>query len=331
MVFNKIIPAFYWPTTIVLIDDDPVCLKNISRLFRKNRTVTFANPNEGLAFLNTNHTAVSDVDEFVFNPDESSELNNFTEIQSLHKKILKENRFDEIGLLVVDYDMPQRDGLSVIDALVTADIKNDMKKIFLTGKVTEKIAVQAFNDGKINRYVKKLEDNYDLLLRDYVELLQADYFIEKTANIIGRNSELKSILENPAMLRFFADFVEQENIIEFYLTDEHGGFLTINKDGSLRALIIQSSAVLDGIIQLVAGMKNLANAHAGVVALKNKTKMFSYFALNLIEQNPSLFDQYLIECKKIEGTDLFYALTDDISFLEIETDRVKKFSLKGSK
>lgn len=314
MILKKIIPVTYWPTKIVLIDDDYASLKLISRLFRLNPTEIFSNPNEGIKFINENTTRVSDEEEHAYDLDESSEKNQFYAIKSLYKKIYKLARFDEISTLVIDYDMPQCDGLNAIEKIANSGIK----KILLTGVADEAVAVEAFNQGKINRYVKKLEEDADLKLREHVATLQMDYFIEKSRKIIERNPMLRSALENPFVINVFSKLLKEKNVIEFYLIDEFGSFLMIDIKGDLFTFILHSNEVLEGIEQLIAGMDGIKKND--IAKLQNKQKLVPYRALDAIENKKSNVNEYLLDCQKIIDTEFYYAVTSVVSFLEIEQE-----------
>lgn len=323
-MLKKVIPVIYWPTKIVFIDDDYPSSKLISRLFRSNATVIFSNPNEGIKFINENTTRVSDEEEHAYDLEESAEKNQFFAIKSLYKKIYKPIRFDEISTLVIDYDMPQCDGLSAIEKIVNSGIK----KILLTGVADEAVAVEAFNQGKINRYVKKLEENADLKLREHVAALQMDYFIEKANKITERNPILRSTLENSFVIDVFSKLVKEKNVIEFYLIDEFGSFLMVDIKGDLFAFILHSTEVLEGVEQLIAGMDGIKKSD--IAKLQNRQKLVPYRALEAIESKKSNVNEYLLDCQQIGNTEYYYAVTSVVSFLEIEQERLKFFTATES-
>lgn len=321
MIFETAIPVFFWPTTIVMIDDDPVCLKNLSRLFRLNKTILFTNPNEGIEYINENKMAVVDSDEFSYDIDQSSERNDFLAILNLYKKMYKGKRFSDISTLVIDYDMPQCDGLTAINKVTNKSIK----KLLLTGIANEKLAVHSFNDKKIDYYIKKMDADADLELRKYVDLMQVQYFIDKSRKIIGRNEQLKNLLEHPAFIQLFSEMVNNHNIIEFCLIDEYGSFLMMDAEGQLAVLMIQDQDDVSSLANLALEIPFLTKDDA--THLKNKTKMFFYLTLPFIEESDKSFHQYLVDCKKIEELNLYWSFSHDVSFLDIKPEKVTKFSL----
>lgn len=322
MNFRMLVPVFYWPTALIFIDDDEVSARIISKLFNIHPAKIFPNPIKGIEYINQNVTRVSEEDEARYDLDASVESTQLSMLRNLHKKLYKENRYNEISTVIIDYDMPQINGLNAIDNIHNKKIK----KILLTGVANESLAVNAFNQGKISRYIKKLSENADLTLMDYVNDLQIEYFVEQTQKILLQLPALQSVLENSFFIKFFSELCIKNNILEFYLLDEYGSFLLLDASGKFQVLIVHSDEVLDGLSHLIKGMYEIKKND--IVKIESKQKMLPYLAVELIERDKTLIGKYLMDCQKIQGTDLYYALTNDLSFLNIDINQIKFRSFK---
>jgi DNA-binding NarL/FixJ family response regulator len=101
-------------------------------------------------------------------------------IKTLHREIYNSQRFHEISVLVVDFDMPGMTGLELCEEL--AD--KPFKKLLLTGKADEKTVIQAFNEGKIQKYIHKDSQNFAEEMNRAVRELQRNYFEDLSAVVI---------------------------------------------------------------------------------------------------------------------------------------------------
>ncbi len=73
------------------------------------------------------------------------------DIPAIHREIYNSKRFLENTVLVIDYAMPVMHGMEVCKELSHLPIK----KLMLTGEADDKLAVQAFNQKLINKFIRK--------------------------------------------------------------------------------------------------------------------------------------------------------------------------------
>ena len=59
------------------------------------------------------------------------------------------DRFAEVSVAIVDYDMPGENGMEICRRLRNHPVRT----VMLTGKADEKLATSAFNQGLIDRFV----------------------------------------------------------------------------------------------------------------------------------------------------------------------------------
>ncbi|HQT26105.1 MAG TPA: response regulator, partial [Burkholderiales bacterium] len=111
----------------------------------------------------------------------SDEQANFFEWHSTHVDLsriyhisLNRQRFDMPSVLIIDYAMPQMNGLELCEAVRGLPCK----KILLTGQADEKLAVDAFNRKLIDRFIKKNDPDALNRLEGEIIQLQKDFFNE---------------------------------------------------------------------------------------------------------------------------------------------------------
>jgi CheY-like chemotaxis protein len=157
------IPAYYYPTTTVFVDDSTDFLINFSlQLQDKLALKLFTLPQQALAFIATANSQQNWAQDNFMLAGESSgnPMTNYTvnfDVSSLLKAVNNPNRFAQVSVVIVDYDMPGMTGIEFCRKLTDQPIK----KILLTGKGDEKLAVEAFNEGIIDHFI--LKSNRDVV------------------------------------------------------------------------------------------------------------------------------------------------------------------------
>jgi CheY-like chemotaxis protein len=248
--------------------------------------------------------------------DNAKDYLTFLTVRSLHKKIYKAERFDEACLLIIDFDMPQGDGLSFIDQLTN----ERLKKILLTGVANNDQALDAFNKGTIDRYVKKMNNDYDIQLKQYAQELQANYFCDASRFLLEDLPELLQVLKDPALIKFFNEFVKTHRIKEFYLLEESGSFLMIAYDESMSILCLQSKSDQKDIIGDLRLRDDLKESD--IEPIIQGQKLTTYLFTNSEKSNGNM-KNYFFDCNTIEGTEINYAHIPDVDVLNLDLSRIK--------
>ncbi len=155
------LPIYHHPSLTVLIDDSDSFLKSLSfqldpalasKSFHDTRTaIDWLDQQEGgdEAHDSTLHASYDTY------PNSHEECNVAFDIEQIHRISFQRQRFMTPSVLVVDYSMPQMNGVQLCEALRHLPCK----KILFTGVADEKVAVDAFNRGLIDRYIKKSDDD----------------------------------------------------------------------------------------------------------------------------------------------------------------------------
>ena len=238
------IPTCYFPTTALFVDD--------SRDFLLNFVLQL---DEGLAYrvfdspfhaLDCIREKKGELDLFSqrciseYTEAKNCPLTNHTvnlNLAAIHTEVYKSKRFSEISVVIVDYAMPGIDGLEFCRRIEDSNIK----KILLTGQADEVMAIQAFNEGLIDRYIKKSDPHAADLITKSIYELQYQYFL-KMSDMVTRMLAVSSpsCLQDKLFAEFFRQFCLDNNIVEYYLVDNSGSLLMLDDDAQASFLIVKT-------------------------------------------------------------------------------------------
>jgi CheY-like chemotaxis protein len=153
----------------------------------------------------------------------------------------------EITILIVDYKMPELNGLDLCRALKDLAIK----KILLTGEGGNSEAVDAFNEKLIHHFIRK--DSATLLedIQASIEELSLYYFSEQSKPLL-KHLETKYLLpvSDKIFQKHFLNWKAKNDIIEYYLIEKFGSFLCFNSKGETYYFITHTKDSLQYFLSL---------------------------------------------------------------------------------
>jgi len=241
------IRPFYFPTTVAIVDDSPDFLANLSlNLDPMLAFRVFNSPSATLAALNSEHASAPGPERF-FSVYQQREEHSFDHhvidlnMSRIHREVFNEKRFERYSVVVVDYDMPEIDGLEFCRRLEHLP----MRKVLLTGKANEKLAVQAFNEGIINRFIPKQDPGAMTLLQGTIREMQEDYFQDIGRLMEGAlNIGPLHFLRDPFFTELFRKICAELKIVEFYLCSSPDGIVLLDGDGVVTLLLVCSDETM---------------------------------------------------------------------------------------
>lgn len=239
--------AYSFPTTVMMVDDNRDFLSNFSLQLDSGLAYRlFDSPASALKYLNRPgqpaplyqrcFSHYRDVVGWSMT-DHLIRL----DVSVLEQGVAHPDRFAEVSVVLVDYDMPGLDGVSFC-----AQIDNPrIKKVLLTGVGDEKVAVRAFNEGVIDRFISKSQRNVAEQVNAAIAELQQRYFRD-VSRMIRDSLSLESpvFLQDPVFQRYFGELRRERGFIEYYLTAEPAGFLLADAQGALARLLVAGEADL---------------------------------------------------------------------------------------
>lgn len=237
---------FYHPTTTVYIDDNKDFLSSLTMKAEPGSYKVFDDPHEGLVYIESQFKLIEDFSKGKpLSPDINAPNKLILPQNQICQKLNTLNRFSEPSVIVVDFSMPQLNGLDLCSQLSNPN----SKKVLLTGVANEKQAIHALNTDLIDFYIGKNEEDVITRLTSIVSTLNSRYFMD-----------LMPLSNHDAMLQIpflydanFADYFEQVcedlGIVEYYYVTNPSGFLLIDKLGTMSRLIVMSPREYDNSIK----------------------------------------------------------------------------------
>lgn len=240
------IPCYKYPTTALLVDDDISFLNNLSaQLIPSLRFEKHDKPKMLLDILNQRDTKHIITDNVIQKNRDSHDLfGQFTldyNIIELYQYRHSPKKHHEISLAIVDYAMPSMTGIEFCQHINDPSIK----KIMLTGKADYQVAVDAFNQGIIDKFILKSEANVIQALNDAILACEHNYFYEKSQALLNSIAHTNSYyVADPVIQALIQSHISTLNIHEYYMLDTNGSYLFINSKGELSILLIKSETDL---------------------------------------------------------------------------------------
>ena len=249
----KALPLFYYPTTIAWLDDDNLFLTSAQKCFGENQQVKpFAHPNDCLQFFKHYQSLLSNLNfmragvEYE-NYDAPEHLPIDLNIEAFAQLREHPARYQEISVMIVDYHMPDMNGIELCRQLHY----QPMKKILLTGEADQHQAVAAFNEGTIDCFLRKDSPTLVVDIQKHLQALKQQYFYSY-ANplLLHLETEHQLALSDQAFIKFFKAWCEMHHIQEYYPMDKYGNLLVVDQHGKTSHFIIHTDYTLNAFTEL---------------------------------------------------------------------------------
>lgn len=268
-------PVCFFPTTVCLVDDNAPFLNNLS--LKLDPSFLFSKYQDPLKALQDikdkikTRPFLEKCSSLVFNDeldiDTGREVFFDLKTSLVHEELYNPKRFDQLSVLVVDYNMPEMSGIEFCEQLKGSPIK----KIMLTGEAELDLAVQAFNKGIIDRFIQKGSPHVFSELNEGIRQLQWEYFQEQSIFIHQNLSTHPHFaLSDPDCQSVFHDILKSEEYSEFYLLDNSGSYLFVDWYGKTSWLLIKSESEMEAYCEIARDQKGPT---AIIDALENKTHL----------------------------------------------------------
>jgi CheY-like chemotaxis protein len=235
------LPVYAHPTLTVLIDDSDSFLKSLSfQLDPMLASKTFHDTTEALLWLNQSGQDGGVPLHINFDTQNlpADQCNVALDLERIYRIGEQSERFATPSVLVVDYSMPQMNGLEFCEAAAHLPCK----KILFTGAADEKIAVSAFNRGLIDRYIKKSDDHALDILEVEIKALQNRYFDARSETlrelVLLHNYQF---LGDPALAELVRQLMASMGFVEHYIFPNPTGILFLDKHGKASLMMIETS------------------------------------------------------------------------------------------
>lgn len=244
----------FFPTTVVLVDDDQDVLCKLEKLLEKTNVTckSFTNPTEALNYIShVNYNKLNCYNMMKNGEQDTSECKSlFFNTCEIHKEIYNSQRFLKISVLISDYYMPEMNGPELCQALSNQNIR----RILLTDKAEDSQAIDEFSNNNITDFVRKDTENFDNKILERVNEAVHQHF-----NLYTKQVKLLLIDEGDHLVDpiFSSEFFSllHNRFIEYYMIDAFGGYLVFDSDGRAGILSFTTEAEVDKLVEIAVDNK----------------------------------------------------------------------------
>lgn len=326
----RTLPVCYFPTTVVFIDDHPAFFTATEIKLKPETAIYkyFQDEDEILAYLQQSYR----FDPFTkrcFARLEEQEFDHRQielKIPAIYQEIYNSKRFEQISTVVVDYDMPSLNGLEVCKRITSPHIQ----KILLTGTGSETLAIQAFNQGLIHGYLRKQDNGMYEQLNQVIAAAQFRYFIELSQSVLeSMSTNIGKIiaLDDAIFIDHFQEFCQTNAILEYYLLDDQGSFLCIDRKGQYHGFYVYSEEKLEGFKELVLESDNIPEAVG--TAVQQAPHILCYHSAGQDYPDEENWSQILRPAQMLQGDAQKYYIAIVSDIFDIDRKQAVSFANHG--
>lgn len=244
--------CFYHPTKVIFLYDNHAFLEAMDLKFGNQITMlTVPNPARTLQEI---EACGRDINQSIFkvmhdvNGDTSNNCVLHFDVSKLLNLVYDKTRFDNIAVLVVDYEMPDMSGIELCQKLE----QRKVFKIMLSAEVDGDMAIRAFNNSLIDKLLLKTSEDLYSEISLAVEELSKRYFRELSLGITN-DHVMGSLFDNKLYRELFTGVASRSQAVEYYLVDNSGSFLFLDKDANPTWLIVRNQQELREQFELLQG------------------------------------------------------------------------------
>jgi CheY-like chemotaxis protein len=214
-------PMFH-PSSVVFLDDSADFLAGLQGVFRdRELNRFFTEPLAALDFMLSRNRAVPQarIAGADYSQVEKGGANAFG-----RDALVDGGRFEEVAAVVVDYEMPEIDGIRFLSSITDAACT----RILLTGAAGDRQAVNAFNAGLIDFYLRKSDAAMPEKLASVVENAKKKHC--RLRGCIGVH-DVGATYCDPGVVRLLDDRVAAGQCVEYYWRPEQNAVLMFDAQG----------------------------------------------------------------------------------------------------
>jgi CheY-like chemotaxis protein len=312
----------------VVVDDNKNFLGNFSLRLGANLAYRlFTSPWEALRYLNDAPPSAALLKRCLTNevdctssapvPENLLKVN----LDLLKDELGNRRRFEETSVVIIDYDMPGLNGIEFCRLIQNPGIK----KILLTGVADEKLAVSAFNEGLIDKFIRKQDNQNIAVINQHIAEFHDLYFSEKGALLKSAlDADSFGFLLSPPFLDLFHRLGEQYRAVEYYLTCKPSGYILLTQDKKLLHLIVQSEEDMRDHAEIVRdyggpeALFNLIEQRAVIPYFWEKRNAGGYYYPEVSNWRKCVYPCSLVG----QGGPYYYALIESPDYFVRQDDEI---------
>lgn len=241
------IHPYHYPSTVVLVDDSRRFIQNFS--FHLDPLLSlkcFQSAEEAMGFLKSHARFIGDGRGRFLKEDQELGERALQGVNRLSHLVSDPQRFTEVSVVLVDYDMPGIDGLELCRSLQGSAVK----RILFTSDADVELVVQAFNEGIIERYISKSDPDRIHQIGQAIRCLQDAYFDQISDQVVDALAvDRPDFLNDVRFAEFFSSLCSQYGFVEHYLQEQPRGLMLLDAHGGMAQLLVASAHELESHYQ----------------------------------------------------------------------------------
>lgn len=295
------IPVCFYPTRKIIIDDDHAFTDSMLLKMHHHNLSSYNSPIDALNYLSEEYKPVFAKFDII---KESSSAQHVIDINiEKLQSMVSTPRYQDISVILIDYHMPDIQGIDFLKKIQHLPIKY----VLITAEQDYNIAIDAFNAGLVDAYIRKDDPDFTNKIQRMTHELEWKYFTE-LSDICTNISDF-DFLKNPNLLSTFKTILEDNKITEFYLNHTHGNFTMINKDQKEMHLLVRTQAQLE----ILSTIAEEDGGSPQIIDDLKSGKVIPFFGAKEYWQVPaSEWDKFAYPAIKVKGdAGLLWSIVND--------------------
>lgn len=301
--------CFSFKSKIILIDDNESFLNNLSFKLSDNYLVeTYSDPHQALDDIVSNHhdNLISAPRNFLSEiENEDDEICYSVDFSKIVELSNNAHRTNTISVVIVDYSMPLMNGIEFCKKLAHLPIL----KIMLTGHADFRLAVDAFNNGIIDRFLVKDTPSMFEEIVNGIEVMEKRFFEKLSYPLLTCfSSQKETPVVSSEYANHFKKIINELNAIEFYMLNSLGSYLLINENGEKYYFMVLLDSQLDEYIDIAMDL----NAQSEIMS-KMTQRTHAPIFIDEMDYKLSVSDWESILCPIQKINNYYYCVLEEKS------------------
>lgn len=247
------LPLFSYPLTVTLVDDDPLMLQALESVLKQSYQLNIFNtPTDAVNYFDSYTPLLPSIKLLhgcteLENYDISGHLPVDVNFNVSKELINHPKRQKETSVIIVDYNMPGINGIELCRKLKSLPLK----KILLTGEANDRLAIDAFNEGIIDCFIRKDSPSLADDLHCHLTILTQHYFETITTQLLKHlETDHPLPASDPVFITFFKEWCQAHRIKEYFIIDQNANFVLLNDNNEESFFITHTDRTLRNFIEL---------------------------------------------------------------------------------
>lgn len=315
-------PCFYHPISILFLDDQEDFLASVDFSLGKTFQVVLASKiseaRQALKKTVPELGFLKEIDRNELDIPVSYPID--VDVSQVYKMIYNPDRFAQIGIIMVDYDMPEMNGVDFCRSIQDMNVI----KVLLTAEEDYALAVEAFNQGLIDHFIQKNSQNLLEQLRTVIQTLTVKHFQSRSWLLIKSLGEkTEQFLQSRIFREKFEDLMQKYRAREYYLLDRFGSFLFVDDRGHSHVLAIRSA---EEMREQYSMADNLEAPQAVIEALGKKEGLLFFLTENEQDIPCDQWGSFLLKAECL-SPEFYHAVVEGSAISALDSQRLLSYAV----